>query len=97
MLMIDCMANWLVENGAQVERDQEIAEVESDKATLPLIAVESGKIEIFIEAGDEAKVGDVACKIDTEQKGTVKEPEPLKTVGKPEVFVEKDEKSVILS
>ena len=66
------MANWMVENGAFVEKDQEIAEVESDKATLPLIAVESGKIEILIEAGDEAKVGDIACKIDTEQKGEVK-------------------------
>lgn len=66
------MANWLVENGAYVEKDQEIAEVESDKATLPLIADESGKIEILIEAGDEAKVGDVACKIDTDQQGEAK-------------------------
>lgn len=37
------MANWMVENGAFVEKDQEIAEVESDKATLPLIAADSGK------------------------------------------------------
>jgi len=72
------MANWMVENGSFVEKDQEIAEVESDKATLPLIAQESGKIEILIEAGDEAKVGDTACKIDTSQKGEVKASEPIK-------------------
>lgn len=70
------MANWLVENGSFVEKDQEIAEVESDKATLPLIATESGKIELLIEAGDTAKVGDVACKIDTSVQGEAKKPEP---------------------
>ncbi len=92
------MANWMVENGAFVEKDQEIAEVESDKATLPLIAEDSGKIEILIEAGDEAKVGDVACKIDTSQKGEVKvkaaekkEEEPKKEVVKEE---KKEEKKV---
>jgi len=88
------MASWMVENGSFVEKDQEIAEIESDKATLPLIATESGKIEIIIEAGSDAKVGEVACKIDTEQKGTVqkKEPTPVKTETKtvtPEKNIEK--------
>jgi len=59
------LSNWLVENGQYVERDQEIAEIESDKATLPLIASESGKIEILIANGATTKVGAVACKIDT--------------------------------
>jgi len=59
------LSNWLVENGQYVEKDQEIAEVESDKATLPLIASESGKIEILIAVGSTTKVGAVACKIDT--------------------------------
>lgn len=71
------MANWMVENGSFVEKDQEIAEVESDKATLPLIAKESGKIELLIEVGDTAKVGDVACKIDTSQQGEVKKAKPV--------------------
>ncbi len=59
------ISNWLVENGDYVEQDQEIAEIESDKATLPLMAAEAGKIEILIEAGKTIQVGTVACKIDT--------------------------------
>jgi len=59
------ISNWLVETGDYVEKDQEIAEIESDKATLPLLATESGKIEILIPAGESVKVGSIACKIDT--------------------------------
>ncbi len=60
------VASWLVNSGDYVEKDQEIAEVESDKATLPLLASESGVIEIMIEAGSTAGVGDIAAKIDTD-------------------------------
>jgi 2-oxoglutarate dehydrogenase E2 component (dihydrolipoamide succinyltransferase) len=60
------IGNWLTENGALVEKDQEIAEVETDKATLPLIAPESGMLNILIRAGDKAQVGDVACTVDTD-------------------------------
>jgi len=63
------LANWMVDDGSFVEKDQEIGEIESDKATLPLIALDSGKIEILIQAGSNAKIGDIACKIDTDQKG----------------------------
>ncbi len=59
------ISNWLVENGDYVEKDQEIAEIESDKATLPLMAPENGTIEIVVEAGETIQVGAVACKIDT--------------------------------
>lgn len=59
------ISNWLVENGDYVEKDQEIAEIESDKATLPLMASENGTIEIVVEVGETIKVGAVACKIDT--------------------------------
>ncbi|NOQ24312.1 MAG: 2-oxoglutarate dehydrogenase complex dihydrolipoyllysine-residue succinyltransferase [Bacteroidales bacterium] len=62
------ISNWLVENGDYVEKDQEIAEIESDKATLPLMASESGKIEILAPAGESINVGVVACKIDTSAK-----------------------------
>lgn len=58
------IASWLVEDGDMVEKDQEIAEIESDKATLPLIAEEKGKIKILIQEGETAKVGSVACEID---------------------------------
>jgi 2-oxoglutarate dehydrogenase E2 component (dihydrolipoamide succinyltransferase) len=60
------IGNWLAENGALVEKDQEIAEVETDKATLPLIAPESGLLNILIPAGDKAQVGDTACTVNTE-------------------------------
>ncbi|MBS3808341.1 MAG: 2-oxoglutarate dehydrogenase complex dihydrolipoyllysine-residue succinyltransferase [Bacteroidales bacterium] len=59
------IADWLVENGDYVEKDQEIAEIESDKATLPLVAGESGTIEILAQEGDTIKVGETACRIDT--------------------------------
>ncbi len=58
------IANWLVESGDFVEKDQEIAEIESDKATLPLIAEESGIIKILAETGKAIAVGSVACTIE---------------------------------
>ena len=45
------IASWLVQDGDYVEKDQEVAEVESDKATLPLIAEQAGKIKIMAEPG----------------------------------------------
>lgn len=66
------ISNWLVDNGDYVEKDQEIAEIESDKATLPLMASESGTIEILAEAGETIKVGATACKIDESAKAPEK-------------------------
>lgn len=63
------IANWMVEQGSIVAKNQEIAEIESDKATLPLIAEEGGKITIQAEAGDTVRVGSVACTIDTSFAG----------------------------
>ena len=59
------IASWLVSDGDVVEKDQEVAEVESDKATLPLIASEAGKIKILANTGETIKVGTVACTVDT--------------------------------
>lgn len=59
------IAEWLVEDGDYVEKDQAIAEVDSDKATLELPAEESGIITLKAEAGDTVAVGDVVCLIDT--------------------------------
>ncbi len=56
---------WLVEDGAAVEKDQEIAEIESDKATLTVNAVEAGKIEFKAQEGDTVEVGSILCTIDT--------------------------------
>ncbi len=59
------IARWLVKDNSWVEKDQEVAEVESEKATLPITASQSGLISIKIKEG-AAKVGQVACTIDTE-------------------------------
>lgn len=60
------LSTWLVANGSKVDKDQEIAEIDSDKATLPLYATESGIISFKAEEGDTIAVGDVACTINTE-------------------------------
>ena len=60
------IAEWLVEDGDYVEKDQAIAEVDSDKATLELPAEESGVITLKAEVGDAVAVGEVVCLIDTE-------------------------------
>ncbi|KQC30068.1 2-oxoglutarate dehydrogenase complex dihydrolipoyllysine-residue succinyltransferase [Flagellimonas eckloniae] len=59
------IAEWLVQDGDYVEKDQAIAEVDSDKATLELPAEESGVITLKAEEGDAVAVGEVVCLIDT--------------------------------
>ena len=70
------IAQWLVEDGDYVEKDQEIAEVDSDKATLALPAEESGTIKLVAEEGDTVEVGQVVCIIDTDGVGDVKTTAP---------------------
>ena len=62
------IAEWLVEDGDYVEKDQAIAEVDSDKATLELPAEESGIITLKAEEGDAVAVGAVVCLIDMDAK-----------------------------
>ena len=62
------IAAWLVNEGDYVEKDQAIAEVDSDKATLELPAEESGTIQFKAEEGDVVQVGQVVCVIDTAAK-----------------------------
>jgi len=59
------IATWLVKNGDYVEKDQAIAEVDSDKATLELPAEASGTITLKAEEGDAVAVGQIVCLIDT--------------------------------
>ncbi len=59
------IATWLVKDGDYVEKDQPIAEVDSDKATLELPAEESGTITLKAEEGEVVAVGQVVCLIDT--------------------------------
>ena len=66
------IAQWLVKDGDYVEKDQTIAEVDSDKATLDLPAQESGTITLKAEEGDTVLVGNIVCLIDTSGKKTSK-------------------------
>ncbi len=90
------IGNWLIEDKAYVEKDQEIAEIESDKATLPLIAPDSGMINIMIPAGLKVQVGDVAGTLDTSAKSpvndrkTVKKKSETAPVKEPKVTVSKE-------
>lgn len=60
------IASWLVADGDYVEKDQEIAEIDSDKATLALPAEESGQIKLIAEEGEAVEVGQVIATIDTD-------------------------------
>lgn len=71
------LATWMVSTGDLVRKNQELAEIESDKATLSLIAPESGKIELLVEAGDTVKVNSVACIIDTSVEVPDEEPSDI--------------------
>ena len=62
------IAEWLVKDGDYVEKDQTIAEVDSDKATLDLPAEQSGVITLKASEGDAVEVGAVVCLIDTSAK-----------------------------
>ena len=59
------IAQWLKSDGDYVFKDEPIAEVDSDKATLELPAEESGTITLLAEEGDAVNVGEVVCRIDT--------------------------------
>jgi len=66
------IAQWLVKSGDTVEKDQVIAEIDSDKATLELSAEAEGRIELLASADATVNVGDVVAKIDTSVKAEKK-------------------------
>jgi len=59
------ISSWLVADGDLVHKNQDLAEVESDKATLSITAPVSGKIQVLVESGTTVKVNSIACKIDS--------------------------------
>ncbi|MFN8231210.1 MAG: 2-oxoglutarate dehydrogenase complex dihydrolipoyllysine-residue succinyltransferase [Bacteroidia bacterium] len=80
------IARWVKNTGDVVEKDDVLAEIDSDKATLTLNAEESGKIEVLAAEGDTVKVGQVVVKIDTSVK-----PEAKAKVETPKTEVKKEE------
>ena len=88
------IATWLVKDGDYVEKDQAIAEVDSDKATLELPAEESGIITLKAEEGDAVAVGAVVCLIDTsaaKPSGSASAPVAEAKKEEPKVEVKKEE------
>ena len=95
------IATWLVEDGDYVEKDQPIAEVDSDKATLELPAEESGVITLKAEEGDAVAVGAVVCLIDMDAakpEGTSEAPvEKVEEAPKAETPVKEEAKTTYAS
>jgi len=95
------IATWLVSDGDYVEKDQIIAELDSDKATLELPAEEGGVITLKAQEGDAVDVGQVVCLIDTSKEGEARK--SSKTESKDKIVLSKIEeptsttKSEILS
>ena len=85
------IADWLVANGDYVEKDQAIAEVDSDKATLELPAEEAGTIILKAEVGDTVEVGAVVCLIDTDAIAPAKSVAPAPAAEAPKAEAPKAE------
>ena len=66
------IASWIKKEGEYVEKDDAIAEIESDKATLTLNAEENGALKLLVPEGETVKVGQVVCTIDTSALAPVK-------------------------
>ena len=69
------ISQWLVKDGDIVSKDQTIAEIDSDKATLDLPAEASGKITLKAQEGDTMSVGDIVCLIDTSKASNSTSPQ----------------------
>ena len=83
------IAQWLVSDGDYVEKDQTIAEVDSDKATLDLPAEESGVITLKASEGDVIPVGNVVCHIDISVKKPAKKHIEVSNITKDDNLVDK--------
>src|SRR3954471_9856142 len=70
------IARWVKQSGDVVEKDEVLAEIDSDKATLTLNAEEAGKVELLAGEGDTVKVGQVVARIDTSVKPEPKAEKP---------------------
>ena len=90
------IARWVKNTGDVVEKDDVLAEIDSDKATLTLNAEESGKIEVLAAEGDTVKVGQVVVKIDTSVKPEAKAKVETKAEVKTEAKKEEPKKAGVV-
>ncbi|OFY71988.1 MAG: 2-oxoglutarate dehydrogenase [Bacteroidetes bacterium RIFCSPLOWO2_12_FULL_37_12] len=84
------ISKWLKKDGDYVWKDDELAEIESDKATLTLVAETNGSLSILAKEGNPIPVGAVACVIDTEAKEPSKPNVDLKNSSKEEISPAKE-------
>lgn len=99
------IASWLIENGAFVEKDNEIAEIDSEKATLSIVAPVSGTIEILAEVGKVVKIGATVARITAAEgenvpdKNAVAEPELVaeNTTASPNRNIQKEDEQLKLT
>jgi 2-oxoglutarate dehydrogenase E2 component (dihydrolipoamide succinyltransferase) len=75
------LAKWLVSEGDEVEKDQEVVEIDSDKASFPLVAIEDGIISILVKEGDIIPVGTAIARIKSSPLG--KKPAKVKEAADP--------------
>lgn len=89
------LSKWLVGDGDSVEKDQEIAEIDSDKATLSVSAEEDGQIKFLVREGDTVDVGAVIATIDTGVNGEKKIQDEVSVKKEPEFKSNKVQENVI--
>ncbi|MDD3743869.1 MAG: 2-oxoglutarate dehydrogenase complex dihydrolipoyllysine-residue succinyltransferase, partial [Lentimicrobiaceae bacterium] len=83
------LASWLVNDGEYVEKDAEIAEIDSDKATLTINASAAGVIHLQSETGETVEVGAIIAQINTDEKGAKSQPEKKQATENKQVSEEK--------
>ncbi len=79
------IAEWLVSDGEQVEENQDIVEIDSDKATLSVASQATGKIKILVNEGETIEINSVIAEVDTESLGEVKKKDsaPIEKIDEP--------------
>ena len=90
------ISNWLVDAGDYVEKDQEICEIDSDKATLTINAEASGVINILVNSGEMIAVNSVICKIDTSKVSpNLKKNNPSSEEPSKQVFIKENPINIV--
>lgn len=70
------IARWLKKDGEYVQKDEEVCEIDSDKATLTVAADQAGAIKVLVKEGETVKVGSIIAKVDTDAKAPAAVPKP---------------------
>ncbi len=89
------IARWLKKDGDFVEKDEEIAEIDSDKATLTINAEDAGVVKLLAAEGDTVKVGQVICSVDNSVKGEIKKEKAVAAPVKKEEVKQEAKKEVV--